>query len=42
LKVIHEYGFEGPVVFELTFEQAKQSIEFIKQHAPEIAVPDVK
>ncbi len=42
LKVIHEYGFEGPVVFELTHEQAKESLEFIKKNAPEIKLPDIK
>ena len=42
LKIIHEYDFKGPIVFELTFQQAKESIQFIKNHVPEIKVPAIK
>ena len=42
LRVVKDYGFEGPLVFELTFEQAKQSLDFIKQNAPEISIPEIK
>ena len=42
LKTLHEYDFKGPIVFELTFEEAKKSIEFIKSQVPEIKVPEIK
>ena len=42
LKTIHEYDFKGPIVFELTFQQAKESLKFIKNHVPEINVPVIK
>jgi len=42
LNVIHEYGFKGPIVFELTFEQAKESLEFIKKNNPNIEIPNIK
>ncbi len=42
LKIIHEQNFEGPIVFELTHEQAVESLEYIKKHAPEIEVPTIK
>jgi len=38
LKFIYEKDFQGPIVFELSFEQAKKSIEFIKKHVPEIEI----
>jgi sugar phosphate isomerase/epimerase len=38
LKFLHERDFQGPVVFELTFEEAKKSLEFIKDHIPEIKI----
>lgn len=42
LKIIHEYDFKGPVVFELPFEMAYKSIQFIKQKTPEIDLPVIK
>ena len=42
LKIINKRNFEGPIVFELTFEQAHESIEFIKNNLPEINVPKIK
>ena len=41
LDVIRDREFEGPVVFELSFMQAKESLEYIKKHAPDIELPDV-
>ncbi len=42
LKIINEYDFKGPVVFELPFEKAYQSVQFIKQKTPEIVLPEIK
>ena len=42
LKIIHEYDFKGPVVFELSFEKAYESVQFIKQKTPEINLPEIK
>ena len=42
LKIIHDYDFKGPIVFELSFQEAKNSIEFIRNHVPEIKVPEIK
>jgi len=42
LKIINEYNFKGPVVFELPFEKAYQSVQFIKQKTPEIELPEIK
>ena len=38
LRVLHEKDFQGPIVFELTFDEAKRSLEFIKKHVPEIDI----
>ncbi|MFX0138962.1 MAG: cobamide remodeling phosphodiesterase CbiR, partial [Candidatus Hodarchaeota archaeon] len=38
LRFIYEKDFQGPIVFELSFEQAKKSIEFIKKQIPEIEI----
>ena len=42
LKVVKEYGFEGPLVFELTFNQAKESLDFIRKNNPDIEIPNIK
>ena len=42
LKIINEYNFQGPIVFELTFQEAKQSLEYIKKHTPEIEIPMIQ
>ncbi len=42
LKIINDYGFKGPIIFELTFEQAKKSLEFIRNNAPQIKIPVIK
>ena len=42
LKMIHEYDFKGPIIFELGLNQAIESFEFIKKHAPEIKIPKIK
>lgn len=42
LKIINEYDFKGPVVFELPFEKAYESVQFIKQKTPEIDLPIIK
>ncbi len=42
LKIINEYDFKGPVVFELPFEKAYESVQFIKQKSPEIELPEIK
>ncbi len=42
LKMIHEYDFKGPIVFELGLNQAIESFDFIKKHVPEIKVPVIK
>lgn len=38
LKLLYEKNFRGPIVFELNFDQAKKSLEFIKKHVPEIEI----
>ncbi|MHA1437630.1 MAG: TIM barrel protein [Promethearchaeota archaeon] len=42
LKIINDYNFKGPIVFELTFEQARESIQYIKDKYPEIKLPRIK
>lgn len=42
LDLIDNRGFEGPVVFELSFEQARESLKFIKKHAPKVKIPTIK
>ena len=42
LKLIHQYGFEGPIVFELTKQESVKSLEYIKMHVPEIKVPEIR
>jgi len=42
LKIINEYDFKGPVVFELPFEKAYESVQFIKEKAPYIELPVIK
>lgn len=42
LKIIDDYGFRGPILFELTFDQAKKSLEFIRKNTPQIKIPDIK
>ena len=42
LKLIHNYDFKGPIVFELLWEEARKSLEYIKKHVPEIKVPEIK
>lgn len=42
MDVINEYGFDGPIVFELTFDQAMESLNFIKKNNPNIEIPDIK
>lgn len=42
LKIINEYDFKGPVVFELPFEKAYESVEFIKEKTPYIELPVIK
>ena len=42
LKMIHEYDFKGPVIFEIGLNQVIESFEFIKKHAPEIQLPEIK
>jgi len=42
LKLINQNNFKGPIVFELLDEEAILSIEYIKKHAPEIKVPEIK
>jgi len=42
LKIVQEFDFKGPINFELTFAQAKQSLGFIKKHLPEIKLPTIK
>ncbi len=42
LKIIHDQGFKGPIVFELFNDEAIASINYIKEHAPEIDVPNAK
>ncbi len=39
LRIINKYNFKGPIVFELGYKQAIESLEFIKKHTPEIKVP---
>jgi sugar phosphate isomerase/epimerase len=41
LRIINKYNFKGPIVFELGYKQAIESLEFIKKHTPEIKVPVV-
>lgn len=38
LKLLYEKNFRGPIVFELNFDQAKKSLEFIRKHVPEIEI----
>ena len=42
IRVIQNYNFGGPIVFELNYEQAFNSLEFIKAKTPEIQIPEVK
>lgn len=42
LKIINEYDFKGPVVFELPFEKAYESVQFIKEKTPYIELPVIK
>ena len=42
LKIIHEYDFKGPVVFELPFEKAYKSVQFIKEKAPYVELPVIR
>ncbi len=42
LKIINDYGFKGPIIFELMFEQARKSLEFIRNNAPQIKIPVIK
>jgi len=42
LKMIHEFDFKGPIVFELGLNQVFESLEYIKKHVPEIIVPEIK
>jgi sugar phosphate isomerase/epimerase len=42
LKMIHEYDFKGPIVFELGLKQVIESFEYIKKHVPEIKIPEIK
>lgn len=42
LKIVNEYDFKGPLIFELSPQQAIESINFIKKNAPEINVPEFK
>ena len=41
LRIINKYNFKGPIVFELGYKQAIESLEFIKKHTPEIKIPVV-
>jgi sugar phosphate isomerase/epimerase len=41
LNLIHDYGFEGPVVFELGINQALESMEYIKEKTPQLLESDV-
>jgi len=41
LKVVNDYNFDGPIVFELNYEKALESINFIKKNLPEIEVPKI-
>jgi len=38
LKLLYEKHFQGPIVFELNFNQARKSLEFIRKHVPEIDI----
>ncbi len=42
IKILHEKNFTGPIVFELSYKEAYQSIEFIKKNVPEIKLPNLK
>ena len=42
LKIINEYDFKGPIVFELPFEKAFESVQFIKEKTPYIELPVIK
>jgi len=41
LRIINNHNFKGPIVFELGYKQAIESLEFIKKHVPEIEIPIV-
>jgi sugar phosphate isomerase/epimerase len=41
LKMIHEYDFQGPIVFEIGLNQVIESFEFIRKHVPEIQLPEI-
>ena len=41
LQIIHKYDFKGPIIFELPFKKAFESVQFIKKHAPEIELPNI-
>jgi len=42
LKLLNQYNFEGPIVFELLEEEAIISINYIKKNAPEIILPEIQ
>ena len=42
LNLLHQRNFTGPVVFELTKDEALQSIDYIKKNLPQIEIPQIK
>ncbi|MHA1726172.1 MAG: TIM barrel protein [Promethearchaeota archaeon] len=42
LKILKENEFQGPIVFELTNEEAITSLKYIKEHIPGIKIPEIQ
>jgi len=42
LKLINKYNFKGPIVFELLEEEATISLDYIRNNAPEIILPEIQ
>ncbi|MBD3342498.1 MAG: TIM barrel protein [Candidatus Lokiarchaeota archaeon] len=41
LKSMNDYDFDGPVVFELGYNQAFESLDYIKKNAPGVNIPKI-
>jgi sugar phosphate isomerase/epimerase len=42
INFIHDNNFQGPCVFELTREEAYESVRYLKNHPSKVNIPDIK
>lgn len=42
INILYENDFKGPVVFELSYKEAYESILFIREHYPGLELPELK